>query len=419
MTVVSIRDEISTASTACDAVLDEDVFWFTDLEVDQALGQMEQLQRRVAAVRLRLLRSAETRGLHSANGHKSMAAWQAQRHRSRITNERVATRTARRLEHMTATDEALAAAQISDAHVTRLASACRPKVQAVFQRDEEMLVGFAKELSWKHFEAAVSQWELFADPDRAEGSEDRRWKERSWQLDQVGDGHVGVLNTDMATGEFVERHLSGIEKELFEADWAAAREIHGDLVCAEMLARTPGQRRHDAMIELLRRGAGGATNHKPQPEVAILIDAKTLEEELERFGCEDQGQPDRSGPGGWFGQRISQTVGGLAVTPRSAVALAMRGHVRRVVYESKSKILDAGYAKRFFTDDLRRILEIRDRGCVDEWCDAKAWSCEADHVVPVTDGGRTSIENGQLLCSGQHRAKTNRENRERGSRASA
>jgi hypothetical protein len=60
--------------------------------------------------------------------------WQAQRHRSRIANERVTARTARRLEHMTATDEALA-------------SACRPKVQAVFQRDEEMLVGFAKELS--------------------------------------------------------------------------------------------------------------------------------------------------------------------------------------------------------------------------------------------------------------------------------
>jgi hypothetical protein len=73
MTVVSIRDEIATASTACDAVLDEDVFWFTDLEVDQALGQMEQLQRRVAAMRLRLLRSAETRGLHSADDHKNLA----------------------------------------------------------------------------------------------------------------------------------------------------------------------------------------------------------------------------------------------------------------------------------------------------------------------------------------------------------
>ena len=88
----------------------------------------------------------------------------------------------------------------------------------------------------------------------------------------------------------------------------------------------------------------------------------------------------------------------------------MRGHVRRVVYESK--ILDAGYAKRFFTDDLRWVLEIRDRGWVDEWCDAKAWSCEAD-------GGRTSTENGQLLCSGQYRTKTNRENRERISRGFA
>jgi hypothetical protein len=44
--------------------------------------------------------------------------------------------------------------------------------------------------------------------------------------------------------------LARIERELFNADWAAAKAIHGDDTTAAHLARTAAQRRNDALVEM-------------------------------------------------------------------------------------------------------------------------------------------------------------------------
>jgi hypothetical protein len=51
----------------------------------------------------------------------------------------------------------------------------------------------------------------------------------------------------------VDAALRRIEQELFDAGWAAARAEHGDAATACLLARTPAQRRHDALVELAKR----------------------------------------------------------------------------------------------------------------------------------------------------------------------
>ncbi len=50
------------------------------------------------------------------------------------------------------------------------------------------------------------------------------------------------------------------------------------------------------------------------------------------------------------------------------------------------------------------------RQCTDWWM-ATDW--EADHIVPLKDGGGFGLDNLQTLCRACHRKKTARENRER------
>ena len=406
MTVTALNKELGTATAALAEILDEQANWFTDLEIDTGLGRIEQVQARLDAVRLRLVRQAETRGLHAANGHRTVAGWQSARHRTKSAADRTVALTARRMVHMELVDAALAAGQILGSHASRLARACRPKVVTLFQRDEQMLVDFAKELCWKDFEVAVSQWELFADPDKAEGTEDKAWAERTLQLNRVGDGYVLHGTTDLVTGEFWEKTLQRLEREMFSKDWKEAEELHGDNVSADVLGRSNMQRRHDALNELLRIAMGTSADRTPEPEVVVMIDAVTLREEIERLADPTGTQPERNEPGGWFGERMSTTLGGSPVSPAKALKLAMRGHIRRVVYESKSIVIDAGQRQRFFTGAMRRILEIRDRGCTQPGCDTAPWLCDADHVTPYDKGGPTALSNGALLCRSDHRHKT-------------
>ena len=59
--------------------------------------------------------------------------------------------------------------------------------------------------------------------------------------------------------------------------------------------------------------------------------------------------------------------------------------------------------RRYFTAGQRQFFVIRDQICRTPWCDAPVR--HADHVVPVEDGGETSLENGQGLCEACNHAK--------------
>ena len=59
--------------------------------------------------------------------------------------------------------------------------------------------------------------------------------------------------------------------------------------------------------------------------------------------------------------------------------------------------------RRTFDGLLRKFLVLRDQTCRNTWCDAVVR--HADHIVPVADGGETSVDNGQGLCEACNYAK--------------
>lgn len=59
--------------------------------------------------------------------------------------------------------------------------------------------------------------------------------------------------------------------------------------------------------------------------------------------------------------------------------------------------------ERIFTKKLRRVLQVRDHGCAFPGCDRRPAWCHAHHIVPWSKGGKTTKDNGVLLCGHHHR----------------
>ncbi|WP_165067149.1 HNH endonuclease signature motif containing protein [Marisediminicola senii] len=75
---------------------------------------------------------------------------------------------------------------------------------------------------------------------------------------------------------------------------------------------------------------------------------------------------------------------------------------RPMIVGDEGEVLYLGRTRRFFTRAQRTALGARDGGCVWPSCTAPPSWCEAHHIVEYTNGGRTDIDNGALLCSNHH-----------------
>jgi hypothetical protein len=248
------------------------------------------------------------------------------------------------------------------------------------ERDEAMLVEHAGRLSHGSFAKALAYWRQRADPDGVEDDAEALRAGRRVHLSSTYEGRWvldGVL--DPIGGEIVANALRAVEEELFTSDWAEARAEHGEATTKEHLARTPAQRRADALVELARRAGATTDGRAPEPLFTVHVDHGTL------LG------------------RICELASGTVVTPGSLLPWLTEGRVERVVFDGSDRVLGVGQRRRFFTGAERRAVEVRDRECTNRWCDVPAERCEVDHVVPWALGGPTEADNGQLACGYHNR----------------
>ena len=101
--------------------------------------------------------------------------------------------------------------------------------------------------------------------------------------------------------------------------------------------------------------------------------------------------------------RLCETDSGSVITPTQAIEQALKGHIRRLVYESPGVILDYGRSTRLFTGALRQAIQARDRTCRHPGCDLPARLCEIDHITEWQHGGTTTHTNAATRCSYHHR----------------
>jgi Domain of unknown function (DUF222) len=154
--------------------------------------------------------------------------------------------------------------------------------------------------------------------------------------------------------------------------------------------RTPGQRAHDALLEILRQGAaagradgdrrtGGAG---PRPMLIIRANLDTL------AGID--GAP--AGELEWGGTIPAETVRRMACD--SAITrITGLGELEQEIT----------HAARTIPPSTRRALVARDRHCVFPGCDRPSPWCDGHHLIFWGDGGPTKLENLGLVCGAHHR----------------
>ena len=375
--------ELEALEEAVDRLARCDLAIYADSD---SIERLERVRSRLGAIVTGAVAEFDASGAWAPSGARTAAAW-LRRHCRLPSNE--ASREVRRgrqcrdLPHFEA---AWSAGEIGAACVDLVASVRRPATEAALARDEEILVDYAKTLAFAEFVRVLRYWEQHADPDGAEEDAMEQQARRDvYLVPSMGGTFLGKMTLDPISGAIVSGELERRERELFEADWAKARDELGRDPTVDELGRTSAQRRADALVEMATRSATApADGRRPAPLFSVLVDYPTL-----------------SG-------RICQLAqGATVISPGTLLPWLDEAYIERAVFAPGRRV-EVGITSRFFTGATRRAIELRDQECQHPYCDEPAERCQADHIVEFSKGGPTSQENGQLLCGFHNRQRNQR-----------
>jgi hypothetical protein len=369
--------EVDALAGVIDRLAAADPFSYSDPDSVIAL---QRAVARLAFIAANAVASFDAGGEWALDGAKTSVAWLDTRcHLPKKEGHRQLRR-GRSLAQMTPTAEAWASGEIGAAQVDILAKVRTPRTEEAFLRDEELLVRHAKEMKFSEFCQVAHYWELHADPDGAAESEMERLARRDVFMSQGVDAMwAGKFNLDPMGGTIVWREHTRIEQEFFEADWAQAKERLRREPKWHELARTCAQRRADAFVEMATRSAiAPADGRRPRPLVSFFV------------GYES------------FKGRISQLAEGKVLSVDSLLGWLAGADFERVLF-TPGKRVEVSETARLFTGATRRAIELRDQQCSDPYCDIPAEQCQIDHIIPFTQGGLTTQENGEVCCGFHNR----------------
>ena len=331
--------------------------------------------------------SAFEAGEHwAAEGAKTAASWIASRCRVPRAAAKRRVRLGRTLRHLPAVAGAWREGAIGEDAAKAIASARRHRTEAAMARDEEMLVDQASDMGFEDFARALEYWKQLADPEGAEEGEHEKVASRDVFLEtSFGGMWLGQMTLDPVSGSIVSNELNRLEHDLFEADCAQAKERLGRPGRIDELARTSGQRRADALVEMATRSRRApAEGIRPAPLFSVLVGYETVH------------------------GRICELENGTVLHPSALEAWMDSAYFERALFSLGNRI-DVSVRSRFFTGGTRRAIELRDRICTHPHCYEPAQSCQVDHVETYAAGGLTTQDNGRLLCGFHNRLRNQRE----------
>lgn len=255
----------------------------------------------------------------------------------------------------------------------------------------EALVDEASVLTVEELAARARAIRDTLDPTGAEERFAKRYESRSLRMwvDEHGQRR-GRLAFDDEMAEWLDavfasglRPRRGGPRFMTDAERAQASALSED-------PRTNEQLQYDLLIDLLRAGA--------------LASAKDV------FGARQPGVrlvvvKDAVGPRDALGRMLAvgHAENGGRALPGSVIerALCANGSVE-ITVDGCGNPLDVGREQRLFGPKQKAALAIRDGGCLWPGCARPASYCEGHHVDHYSEGGRTDVDRGVLLCMFHH-----------------
>jgi hypothetical protein len=311
-----------------------------------------------------------------------------------------------------ATTDALAAGEISPAHVRAITAGVAEAPAGAASLIEPEALAVAREADPRCVAAVMKQFAHALDPDSADEAALLRYQRRGITFSPTFDGTV---------------YIRGLADEVTGALLMTAIDAANPLVAGD--TRTAAQQRIDALADLARKYlnspdapmSGGGHAH-----LILTTDATTLVHDDHSDHAHDGDDADDpagdreavrrliadalasgltdddaltsggAGPGGmlsWVGP----------VTGSTARRIACDADVTYVAIDAHGQAQVLGREQRFFTWAQRKAMIARDGDrCAVPFCDRPVSWADAHHRKHWTKGGPTTISNGALLCAAHH-----------------
>ena len=334
---------------------------WSDEAVRQRLTAVQVEIDRLLAEQRVLAGELDARGAYGADGAISMANWLAHFTGLRRSEAARVARVARAVRCMPGTTAH--AAELGPTKVALLAGVSTGRTAEAFAACEDELVAIILPFPVDHAAAVLQRWQKMVDQDGPDPAALRRLRLAqtfggAWVLDGMLDDEAGATVSALVNrvADQLGRDNSGLE--------VTDR-------------RTLAQRRADALVELVRRGAAlPDTARGAGPLLVFCLDANTADQ-----------------PGA-----TATTPDGATTLGAAALRLACCDSPIRRLATNGSTTLDLGRTTRLVTPAQRLALEVRDGGCVFPGCHRPSGWCDAHHLVSWLDGGATDLSNLGLLC---------------------
>jgi Domain of unknown function (DUF222)/HNH endonuclease len=276
---------------------------------------------------------------------------------------RVANKLRRELDGV---DRALGEGRISFDHARVLADAANPRVADHIAGVQDDLVASAERSPFGAWQRGIAELVDLVDQDGGHDPAQDLSRNRL-HADRVGDtveirGHL-VGDAALSFAEALEQATQAL--------WHRYKADHD--ACPELEIPARSTLRAMALVELCRHGL---TQTRPGPTVDVTLAINT-----------DDGSV-RTPDGDWVDER---TCSHLWCDP-----------ILHALIIRPSEPLDLKRSARLATPAQRRVLAVRDRGCVFPGCDAPPSWCDAHHIIYWEHNGDTDIANLALLCRHHH-----------------
>ncbi len=387
--VVAPNSDLDDLELALDACLQVPVSLLSRGQVSDRLARLQALDAKLAALRVAAVSAGKSCGVGELSDQRTVA-----NHVAAITGADPATvrfdqRIADWVVDMPVVAEALAAGEITVAHVELLRLADNPRVHRLMIEWQDMFVGWFRTVAFRDLEGLLNDWLLGADPDGAAPSE---------QTSQAG-AKVTTLFGGMVR---VEMLLDPLQGAAFKGDIApeikrlrAAEQEESGIRC------TARRRTLDAILNVLGRGAARPDGSHARPRVHVVMSQQVYEDTLawldnpaaKEFPTIDRTNIDQK----------CQLLDGTPIHPLYGLAASLTAKFRRTVYSARGRPIHDSYDTRSIPDWMQELALVMSNGkCANPICDAAFSWLVGDHITPYSHTRDTSVVNTRPLCEGDN-----------------
>lgn len=365
-------------------------------DLDAALWAAEQVRRTAEATIAAITARCDETMHYGADGHRSAKSWSMAVTNCSPAEAAGRRRTARLMGLMPGVGEAFGSGTVGVAQVGELARlTSNARAREHLPGSAGVLLEAARTLSFEDFKLVLAQWLVYADSDGTVQRAERTHEQRTASLVSVGDGYEWHTSHGVIDGQIMQQVFDAFVEAEFQADWDTCVAEHGIGACAALLPRTARQRRADAMVALFEAAATAGTDDVP---IAINLNLVMDEDQYEqRLAGAIDGTPVEIDPA-TVRERHCHTTDGVAVDPRTIVALSVLAHVRRIVVNSAGIVVNAGMKRRLFDGALAEVIRAIEPRCIWLGCMLRVTIAQIDHLIDFSAGGPTDAENAGVVC---------------------